>query len=97
MTSRFFGQEIKVTVSDELRIPAAFYLNDREYLISDIIMAWQDYGFSQAARHRRWWQRRHRNYYRVKTTDGEVFEIYYDRGPNLKYPERKKWFLHRQI
>jgi hypothetical protein len=33
----------------------------------------------------------------VKTTEGDVYEIYYDRGVNLEHPELKKWFLTRQF
>ena len=98
MAPQFFGQEIEVTVCGEVKVPASFRLGDREYIISDVIEAWHDYGFGRSSlRSRRWWQRRHRNYYRVKTTHGEVFEIYYDRGANLEHPERKKWFLYRQL
>jgi len=98
MAQQFFGREVKVTVGGEVKVPTSFRLDDREYAISEIIAAWQDYGFGPDERRRkRWWQRRHRNYYRVKTTEGEVFEIYYDRGTSLKHPERKKWVLHRQL
>ena len=95
---QFFGPELEVTVSGEIKVPTSFCFGDREYLRSDIIETWSDHGFGRSPlRRRRWWQRRHRNYYRVKTTQGEVFEIYYDRGTNLEYPERKKWFLYRQL
>ena len=98
MAPQFFGREIKVVVSGEVKVPISFRLGDREYEISDIIEAWTDYGFGRSPlRHRKWWQRHHCNYYRVKTTPGEVFEIYYDRDTNLKYLERKKWFLYRQL
>jgi len=95
---QFFGREIEVTVKGEVRLPARFRLDEREYVISEIIEAWHDYGFGPSPlRRKKWWQRRHRNYFRVKTTQGEIFEIYYDRGTSLKYPERKKWFLHRRL
>lgn len=98
MTPQFFGKEIEVTVSGEVNFPTSFRLGDREYVVSEIIEAWPDYGFGRShLRRKRWWQRRHRNYYRVKTTEGEVFEIYYDRGTSLEYAERKKWFLYRQL
>ena len=99
MAPQFFGREVKVTVSGEVKAPISFRLDDREYVISEILLAWQDHGFgpTAAGRKKRWWERRHRNYYRVKTTEGEVFEIYYDRGTSMKYPERRKWFLHRQL
>ena len=97
MTPQFFSQEIEVTTSGEVKAPTAFRLGDKEFAIADIIAAWHDHGFGLTTRRKRWWQRRHRNYYRVKTTGGEVFEIYYDRGTSLKHPEHKKWFLRRQF
>ncbi|MFH1032082.1 MAG: DUF6504 family protein [Chloroflexota bacterium] len=98
MVPQFFGKEISVTVSGEVKAPTSFRVDDREYTISEIIEAWPDYGFGRSPlRRKRWWHRHHRNYYRVKTTTGDVFEIYYDRGTNLENPERKKWFLYRQL
>ncbi|MBI2288238.1 MAG: hypothetical protein HYU83_04610, partial [Chloroflexi bacterium] len=73
-------------------------LDDRKFIITDILEAWHDYGFGRPLlRRRHWWQRHHRNYYSVKTTAGEVFEIYYDRGTSLEHPEYKKWYLYRQL
>ncbi len=99
MAPQFFGREVQVTVSSEVKVPTAFRLDDREYVIADIIAAWPDHGFgpTAAGRKKRWWERRHRNYYQVKTTEGDVFEIYYDRGTSLKHPERRKWFVHRRL
>ncbi len=99
MPPKFFGQEIQVTAGGDVKVPTAFKLADHEYLISEIVQEWQDHSFGpMALGHRnRWWQRRHRNYYLVKTSEGELFEIYYDRGTNLKHPEFKKWILHRQL
>ena len=99
MPPKFFGQEIQVTVGGDIKIPTAFKLADREYLISEIVQERQDHGFGPTAsgHRKRWWQRRHRNYYLVKTLEGELFEIYYDRGTNLNHPELKKWILHRQL
>jgi hypothetical protein len=99
MPPEFFGQEIQVTTTGDVRVPAVFKLADREYIVSEIVQEWQDHGFGPTAvgRRNRWWQRRHRNYYLVKTSDGELFEIYYDRGTNLNHPELRKWVLHRQL
>ncbi len=98
MAPQFFSREIEVTTSGEVRIPSSFRLGDREYIIAEIMEAWPDHSFGRSPlRRKKWWLRRHRNCYRVKTTGGEVFEIYYDRGTSLKYPERKKWSLYRQL
>jgi len=49
MAPQFFGREVQVTVSDEVKVPTAFRLDDREYVIADIIAAWPDYGFGPTA------------------------------------------------
>jgi hypothetical protein len=99
MPLEFFGKEIQVVIADNIRTPKSFKLAGKEYFISEILQEWQDHGFGLTAtgRRTRWWQRRHRNYYIVKTSEGEVFEIYYDRGTNLNHPERKKWILHSRL
>jgi hypothetical protein len=99
MPPTFFGQEIQVTTDGEVKTPTAFKLADREYTVSEIVQEWQDHGFgpTAAGRRNRWWQRRHRNYYLVKTSEGDLFEIYYDRGTNLNHPALRKWVLHRQL
>ena len=98
MPQRFFGQEIQVEVEREVRRSASFRLEGREYVIGEILAAWADYGFGDdPLRRKRWWQRHHRNYYTVRTTGGEVFEIYHDRGTSLKNSKYKKWYVARQM
>jgi hypothetical protein len=98
MVPRFFGQPIDVTTSGDVKVPVAFHLGDHDYVVAEIIETWQDYGFGKnPLRRKRWWQRHHRNYYRIKTTEGGIFEIYYDRGTRLEHAKSKKWFLYRQL
>lgn len=94
----FIGQEIKVSLSGELRIPVSFRFDARTYQIEEILDCWQDYGFGRAApRRRRWWNRHHRNYYRVKTDSGEVYELYHERGTSLEQAQKGKWFLSHKL
>jgi hypothetical protein len=94
----FFGRQIEVATSGEVKVPVSFRLDDREYIISEVLESWPDHGYGKSPpKRKKWYHRRHRNYYRVKTTEGDVFEIYYDRGTKLEHPERKKWFLSRQL
>ncbi len=98
MPEFFFGRQIDVTTGGDIKTPVSFRLDDRDYIIAEILESWPDHGFGKSSAGRqRWWQRHHRNYYRVKTTEGEIYELYYDRGTNLKHPEFKKWFLTRQL
>ncbi len=102
MSPQFIGKDIQVTTNGEIRNPVSFVLEGREYTIAEILEAWPDSGFGRIPASRRngrhkWWQRRHRNYYRVRTTDDEIYEIYYDRGTSLDHPQYKKWFLTRRL
>ena len=98
MSGAFIGRDIEVTTGGDIREPVSFTLDGTEHAVVEVLESWPDYGFGNAPRKRtHWWQRHHRNYYRVKTTQGEIFEIYYDRGTSLAHPERKKWFLTRQL
>ncbi|NIN68496.1 MAG: hypothetical protein GTO63_28070 [Anaerolineae bacterium] len=90
--------------------PVAFTWRGREYVIVEVLKEWHDYrkrGKSRAfyAKERgSYWatasQRQGswgvgRDYYRVRTEDGEVFDIYYDRAP--KGQDRKgQWILSRK-
>ena len=95
---RFLDREIAVTTRGEIREPASFVLDGVEHQVAEVVASWPDYGFgSSAGRRTRWWQRRHRSYFLVRTADDHVFELYHDRGTNLKHPERRRWFLTRQL
>jgi len=98
LPGKFIGRDIDVTTDGEVKQPVSFRLDNREYLIVEIMESWPDHGFGKnPPQRKRWYHRHHRNYYKVKTTEDEVFEIYYDRGVSLKHPEHKKWFLSRQF
>ncbi len=72
-----------------------FQWQNRKFVIREIIAEWQDYGFSAGApRKKDWRMRRHRNYYRVETNDGDIYELYHDRGLKI---EGGKWVLLSQI
>jgi hypothetical protein len=85
----FFSEEIEVETGRSSGRPSAFTWRGRRYEIREIWGEWPDYGFG-AVPSGRWWQRRHRTYYRVVTGGDEVFEIYLDRGGH-----RRQWYLYR--
>jgi len=96
--SQFVGKEITVKTAGELNQPVSFCLDKRDYRIAEILESWPDYGFgSSTVGKKRWWQRHHRNYYRVKTEAGDIYEIYYDRGVNKKHPEYRIWYASKKI
>lgn len=89
--NQFYSDEIQVSAAEKPGIPSAFIWRGKKYRIQEIWGEWPDYSFGSAPKGR-WWQRRHRTYFRVVTDEEEVFEIYLDRGGG-----RKKWFLYRRL
>ena len=89
----FISEPIEVVVEGTVKRPVSFQWNGTEYKVDEIWAEWQDAGFGPGRLGRgKWWQRRHRNCYRVVVHTGEVFEIYFDRGG--KQPQ---WYLFRKV
>ena len=89
----FFSDEIEVTRDDKTRNPVSFTWRNKEHRIKEVIAFWPDFSHSESgSKKKRWWQRRHRNYYRVLTENEEVFEIYFDRGAKAE-----KWILYTRL
>lgn len=92
---KFISQAISVSRDEANGNPVSFIWNGRVYVIKEIIAVWPDYGFPPGSpRRKNWRMRRHRNYYRVETVDGEVFELYHDRGIKA---EGDTWVLKTKI
>lgn len=97
MERRFFGQLIEVERDDESRAPVAFSFREERHEVAEILTSWQDYGFPNDGRKHKWIQRRHRNYYRIRTAEGRRFEIYYDRGVSMDNPKYMRWYVTREL
>ena len=97
MPERYFGKEIKVVTGEGVKAPLSFNLEGREYPVKEVLEFWPDSGFGPGETSKTWRTRHHRSYYRVKTTDGAIYEMYYDRGTNLKHPEFRKWYLTQRL
>jgi hypothetical protein len=89
--SKFYSEQIQVVCDQKPGIPSAFIWRGKRYDIQEIWGEWPDYGFG-ATSTGRWWQRRHRTYFRVVTDREEVFEIYLDRASH-----QRQWFLYRRL
>jgi hypothetical protein len=92
-------------------LPAAFIWRGREYHVVELHQEWHDYRkrgrsrafyekergayWVKASRRRGSWGTG-RDYYRVLTDTGEVFDIYYDRKP-LRQKRKGQWILWRRV
>ena len=91
--SEFYSEKIEVVLDQKTKIPVSFVWKNKESKIKDIIACWPDYSDSKSgAKRKRWWQRRHRNYYRVLTDEDQVFEIYFDRGS-----KEEEWIMYAKL
>ncbi len=84
---RFIDEEIEVRFAVKPGPPTSFVWRGKEYRIEEIV-SWQ----RRLDFRRRWWLRRHRDYYVVRTDTGQVFEIYLHRAPGRRY-----WVLYREL
>ncbi len=96
---RLIAQAIEVETAGEVRRPVAFILDGRRYEVEQVLDMWQDTGFGLAAPLKKNWRlRHHRNYYRVRTAEGEVFEIYLERSRvGLRHGRPRKWYASRKL
>jgi hypothetical protein len=92
--------------------PDGFTWEGRTYRVAGVLKEWHDYqprGKSltfyvkeqgsfraKAARRRGSWGVG-RDYFRIRTDEAEVFDIYYDRDPNGPGGRKGTWYLFRQI
>ncbi|KKM02847.1 hypothetical protein LCGC14_1780330, partial [marine sediment metagenome] len=94
----FVDREIEVQLSeDEAPVPLAFRLGSREYKIVEQLATWEDHAFAALQRGRDWRQQQQRRYYRVRTEEGEVYELYADWSPGRRRRKGEtpgtRWYL----
>lgn len=102
MPVEFVGREVDVRLSeDEKAVPLAFRLGAREYKVAERIASWEDKAFAARQRGGDWRQQQQRQYYRVRTEEGEVYELYADWSPTRRRRKEgahgTRWYLHRRL
>lgn len=88
--------------------PDGFFWEGEDYRISEVLSRWFDYrrrgnmARNMREPHLREAERRGswgvgRFYFRVRTEDGRVFDLYYDRAPKKVADRAGHWFLWREL
>ena len=89
------SEPIEVEMPQDLVVlphPLAFTWRGERYEVARLLEMWTDAGFGDRRKGKHhWWERRHRNCFRVETTDGNRWDLYLDRGGG-----RRKWFARRR-
>lgn len=83
----FIGDEIEMSFAKKPGPPTSFIWRGKQYEIAEAKKVRRILDFRKP-----WWQRRHRDYYVVKAQTGEVFEMYFHRGPGRRY-----WVLYKKL
>lgn len=88
--------------------PDRFTWCENTYHILEVLREWHDYGrrdrmahnmrveHAAAASRRGSWGVG-RDYYRVRTDAGRIFDLYYDRAPGRTGSRKGGWFLYREL
>ena len=103
MAIEFIGKPIEVELSGETPpAPKAFRLGDERHQVEEVLSHWEDHGYGQRIRgHLDRQEQGQRFYYRVRTAEGQVFELYVDWSPTRrkgeKRSEKSQWFAHRRL
>ena len=92
--TRFMDREIDVEAAEDApRRPVAFSVAGRRYVVAGVLSTWEDEAPGAARRGRPSY---HRTFYRLRTEDGDVFDIYFDEGESRRR-HRDRWVLHRRL
>jgi hypothetical protein len=83
----FIGEEVAVSFDKKPGPPSSFVWRGEEHRVAEVRSMRRVLDVRNP-----WWQRRHRDYYQVKTDAGDVFELYLHRGPGRRY-----WVLYRRL
>ncbi len=103
MPVEFIGKPIEVKLSEDAEpVPVAFRLGGKEYKVADVLQRWEEHASGQAIPgHGDWRSRPQRVYYRLRTSEGEVYEVYVDWLPTRRHGKRRqeksKWYVYRKL
>ena len=89
----FVGEPVSVEPEGAGKAPAQFVWRGQVFHVREILHSWSDWHFGEGSHTRSWRNRRHRNYFQVRTPRGD-FELYVDRGVR---GERSVWILARTL
>jgi hypothetical protein len=88
---RFLSEKIDMKEISAGGDPVRFRWRSRDYYIIKIVRSWQDWGHPEGTHKKSWMNRRHRNYYEIKTDSKFHGLIYFDRGVKPSSP--RQWVL----
>ena len=93
-STRFMDREIEVEAAEDAPLrPVAFKVGGRRYAVAGVLSTWED---EAPGAGRDWRQHHHRTFYRLRTDEGDLFDVYYDWSESRRH-HRDRWVLHRRL
>ncbi len=92
--TKFISEEIEMLETSEVGEPVRFIYRNEAHVVTDIIKDWQDWGHAAGTFKKSWKNRRHRNYFEIRTDCGLHLLVYFDRGVKPSSP--RKWVVLEQ-
>jgi len=102
------GFEVKPALEKKPGPPDSFQWDGQDFRVESVFSEWQDFGrrgrmarnmrphtAAKARRRGSWGVGRF--YFRVLTTSGRIFDLYYDRAPKNAGHRKGSWFLDREL
>ena len=72
-------------------LPARFRWRDTEYTIAEVLKTWSQSG-PDKGHTAEMYLRKH--WFEVRTTDGPIMTIYFERQPRSKHHAKKRWWIY---
>ena len=73
-------------------VPLRFRWREKEYAVAAVLEKWKDHGDCRNGSGERY-VRRH--YFRIRTTAGEILQLYFQRSVGRGGMPKARWWLHR--
>ncbi|MCX6639098.1 MAG: hypothetical protein NTW14_01275 [bacterium] len=91
---RFVSEKIEMVQTGEGSEPVLFRWRSAEHQVTEIISCWQDWDYPVGVTKKNWKNRRHRNYFEVRTDSYHHLLMYFDRG--VKPTSPKTWVVYEE-
>ncbi len=88
---KFLSEEIDMIETSDGGEPVCFRWKNSDHRIVKIVRHWQDWGHSEGTHKKSWKNRRHRNYFEIRTDRKLHGLIYFDRGVKPSSP--RQWVI----
>lgn len=93
--TRFIGETVEVKMSAPeggVMAPASFTWRGTTLQVTTILQVFAEAAWPRTSRTRGWWQKRRRNHWIVRASDGHVYQLTLDRSGS-----RRVWILLKEI